>query len=73
MEPPAFGMSEVPGSFQEKEAGVIEISALGLRELGDFLPADLIERVMVEAFADFPLLETNRPNPEPRAREEPIE
>lgn len=46
----AFGFFQVPGSFQEDEAGVLEFSAVGLGQLSDLLPAHLIESIVEEAF-----------------------
>jgi hypothetical protein len=49
-EPLSFGISEVPRSLQENEAGVLQIPAVGAGKLRDFLPADLIEGIVEETF-----------------------
>lgn len=46
----SFRASEIPRSLQEYEAGVLQIPAVGVGELGDFLSADLIEGVVEETF-----------------------
>jgi hypothetical protein len=45
----SFVGSEVPRSLEQEEAGVLQVWALGLGQLSDFLPADLIEGVVEEA------------------------
>jgi hypothetical protein len=45
----AFAAVEVPRGLEQEEAGVFESWALGLRQLSDLLPANLIEGVVEEA------------------------
>lgn len=50
VQPLAFGLLQVPRSFQESEACVFEFPAVGCRQLSDFLPADGIEGLVEESF-----------------------
>jgi hypothetical protein len=48
--PLSFGVYQVPGSFEENEAGVLEMSAFFPGKPCDFLTADRIEGLVEESF-----------------------
>lgn len=46
---------QVPGSFEQSEAGVPECPAVGVRSLSDLLPEDRVDGVRKETFGRCPM------------------
>lgn len=38
----SFVSLQVPGGFEQEEAGFLQVTAVGIGELSDFLPTDLV-------------------------------